>query len=144
MQARQFIRHPATIPIEARRVGQPVAEEALLAYCVGMGGLAFRGHVRLEPGSLVFLRISCVDPVFESNARVVWCKDAGNDAELGVEFLNADDAFKARMVEQVCYIENYRQQVLNAEKRELSPEDAAFEWVEKYAAMFPDAAHKPD
>jgi hypothetical protein len=31
--------------------------------------------------------------------------------ELGVEFLHQDDAFKARMVEQVCFIENYKKAV---------------------------------
>ena len=33
-----------------------------------------------------------VDPEFESDARVVWCRDCGADAELGVEFLNTEEA----------------------------------------------------
>ncbi len=41
------------------------------------------------------------------------------------------------MVEQVCYIEDYRRFVLMHEGRELSQEDAASEWIAKYAAQFP-------
>jgi hypothetical protein len=60
-----------------------------------------------------------------------------NSYETGVEFLSRDDAFMAHMVEQVCLIENYRQDILRTEGRLLSPEDAAKEWISKYAARFP-------
>jgi hypothetical protein len=42
-----------------------------------------------------------------------------------------------RMCEQVCHIENYRNEVKAAEGRELTPEQAAVEWVSKFAARFP-------
>ena len=63
------------------------------------------------------------------------CRD---DFELGVEFLNADDAFRARMVEQVCYIENYKLTVFREEGRRLSLEEAAREWISKFASDFPE------
>jgi hypothetical protein len=135
---RQFIRHPVAIPIEAHGVGQPADDRGLRAHSIGMGGLAFHCARRLEPGSVVHLRIPHVDPEFETDARVVWCSDIEGGSELGVEFLNSDDAYRTRMVEQVCQIENYRQQVLNTEGRKLSPEEAAREWIDGYAAHFPD------
>ncbi len=41
------------------------------------------------------------------------------------------------MIEQVCYIEQYRKEVLKKEGRKLSGEEAAMEWVEKYAKDSP-------
>ena len=55
-----------------------------------------------------------------------------------MSFLDAEDAFLARMVEQVCHIEDYRKSVHRIEGRELSPEEAAMEWIEKYASQFPE------
>jgi hypothetical protein len=38
------------------------------------------------------------------------------------------------MVEQVCHIEHYRKEVMVCEGRQLTSEDAAKEWVAKYAS----------
>ena len=132
MDARQFIRHPVSLPIE---VSQAAAE----AYCLGIGGLAFRYERAAEPGSFLHLRIPLVTPEFEVDAKVVWCRCAEGGVELGVEFLSADDAFRVRMVEQVCHIENYRQEICAEEGRELDFEQAAAEWIGKFSAKFPGA-----
>ena len=137
-EARKFIRHPVDIPIEVS-----VEDEALpgpqQGYNVGLGGLALRASHPVPPGTMVRLRITCVRPAFESRARVVWCRpgrDRGH--ELGVEFLEADAMFRARMVEQVCHIEDYRNRMRRA-GRELTPQEAAKEWVAAHAAAFPGA-----
>ena len=57
---------------------------------------------------------------------------------MGVEFLDRDDSFRARMVEQVCHIEQYKRQVLETEGRVLNGEQAAKEWIRRYAASFPN------
>jgi hypothetical protein len=41
------------------------------------------------------------------------------------------------MVEQICCIEHYREEILLNEGRELSCEEAATEWISTYAAQFP-------
>jgi hypothetical protein len=43
------------------------------------------------------------------------------------------------MVEQVCHIENYRKVVYQAEGLLLRAEEAAMEWISKYASQYPDA-----
>jgi hypothetical protein len=55
-----------------------------------------------------------------------------------VQFLDAADAFRARMVEQVCSIERYRREVRRREGRVLSGQEAAEEWIREHAARFPD------
>ncbi|MBI3479474.1 MAG: PilZ domain-containing protein [Nitrosomonadales bacterium] len=135
---RQFIRHPADIPIEAKAVGQqPHATHH--AFNLSVGGLAFRCDSQFMPGDVVAIRIPLVRPPFEAEARVAWCRARNGRPELGVEFLDQDDAYMARMVEQVCHIENYKQKIFQTEGRLLSPDEAAREWINKYAARFPDA-----
>ena len=129
---RQYMRHPIGIPIEV----SPETKRGKTT-SIGSGGLAFRADHDFEPGMLVHVKIPLVSPVFDSDARVVWCRPAGSGFELGVEFLDADDAFKARMVEQLCHIENYRHAVRRSEGRDLSAEEAARECIAKYAAVFP-------
>jgi hypothetical protein len=105
---------------------------------VSFGGLAFQSDCELEPGIVVDVRIPFVRPMFETKARVVWCGAHEGGFELGVEFLDPEDAFRARMVEQVCYIENYKKAVYRTEGRLLTAEEAAMEWIRKYASRFPD------
>ncbi len=68
---------------------------------------------------------------------MVWCRPAHACYELGIQFLAREDLFAARMVEQLCYIERYRREVLNTEGRELSSADAAREWIARFAEDFP-------
>jgi hypothetical protein len=107
---------------------------------LSLGGLAFRCDREFAQGDIVEIRIPFVNPPFEVKARVAWCAAHDGRIETGVEFLNQDDAFLVRMVEQVCSIENYKKEVLETEGRKLSPEEAAMEWIGKYAAGFPGSA----
>jgi len=133
---RQYIRHPSDIPIEVVRGRDSIAPAPCRIHDVCYGGLAFNSSHEVEPGSLVEVRIPCVRPAFVTKARVAWCKAQAGGFELGVEFLDADDAFRARMVEQICYIENYRKSVYETEGRALTSEEAALEWIGKHAAQF--------
>lgn len=134
---RQFVRHPAAIPIEVRAREQP-DQVTNGVYNVSKGGLAFHSDHVLEPGTVVEVIIPCVHPRFESVARVVWCQVMKGGVELGVEFLTAEDAFRARMVEQVCHIEQYKKEVFESEGRQLTSGEAAREWIGKYSAQFPN------
>jgi PilZ domain len=134
---RHFIRHPADIPIEVS-AGDQLVHATRHIHNVSLGGLAFESDGELEPGIIVEVRIPFVRPMFETKARVVWCSALEGGFELGVAFLDPEDAFRARMVEQVCHIENYKKVVYQAEGRLLTAEQAAMEWIGKYASQFPD------
>ncbi len=133
---RQFIRHPVRIPIEVSAPGHVFMQDETHSSDLGSGGLAFLSQLEIEPGTFIQISIPHVKPKFETEAKVVWCRRRGHGSELGVEFLNSEDAFKARMVEQVCHIENYKNRVVAREGRNLSLQEAALEWVSKYAADF--------
>ncbi len=134
---RRYTRHPASIPIEVK-ARSDLKHGTHNVVNLGIGGLAFRSDREFAQGEPVEIRIPFVQPPFGAQARVCWCKPHGDGFELGVEFLNQDDAYMARMVEQVCHIDNYRKAILRSEGRELSPDEAAREWIAKYAAKFPN------
>ena len=138
---RKFIRHPSDIPIQVL-MEDVVSDEKEYLTNISFGGLAFKSLVHLAEGTIVRVKIPLVNPVFETKGRVVWCKKAEDCFDVGIEFLEQKDIFKARMVEQVCYIEHYKREISAVEGRELTAEEAAIEWIMKYAADFPGVAGK--
>ena len=46
------------------------------------------------------------------------------------------DSFLERMEAQCCQIRRYQREVIRKEGRELSPDEAALEWIERYADTF--------
>lgn len=133
---RRFIRHTLDVPIEVQHdgVGPPASQ---LGVNVSSGGLAFLYDACPLVGDIVRIRIPSVDPPFEARARVVWCRPEDERFLVGVEFLDTADAFRARMVEQVCAVEQYRAKALEEEGRQLSSQEAAAEWIGRYAGRFP-------
>jgi hypothetical protein len=135
---RQFIRHPSDVPIEVRSAGDS-DYVGRGGKNVGFGGLAFLSDTAMKPETIVTLRMPCLRPVFEVNsARVTWCKNEGGQFAVGVQFLDADVAFRVRMVEQICHIENYRRDVEIQDGRKLTTEEAAKEWIRLYGSSFPN------
>lgn len=132
---RTFIRHPSDIPIEIQFENNPAEREKLLND-ISTGGLSFKSEVLLEENSFVKVRIPLIKPVFEAKGRVVWCKPENSHYDVGIEFVETDDIFKIRMVEQICHIEHYKKEVSEKEGRALSGREAALEWISKYANTF--------
>ncbi len=67
-----------------------------------------------------FRRHSLVIPIF----------DEGNDIRV---------AFKSRMLAQIARIDEYRRQMAHREGRELSRDEAAREWIHRFAEEFHDS-----
>jgi hypothetical protein len=134
---RQFIRHPVDVPVEiGTNDSNPLS--SLHTHDISLGGVALLSGFSVPAGARVRIRIPYVQPAFEAHARVAWCQPHEGGYELGVTFLDAEDAFLARMVEQILHIEDYRKSVRRLEARELSAEEAAEEWIAKHAAQFPE------
>ena len=132
---RRYIRHPTAIPI-SYRLGEVAASSSDYLDNLSAGGLCFKSRQALEPGAPILIEIPFVEPVFAFNGRVAWCRAKGELYEIGVNFETTTQA-SVRIVEQICYIEEYRKRVKRREGRALSSEEAAREWIEKYAAHFP-------
>jgi len=133
---RRYIRHPASVPITYSLEDRQDPHEELV-YNIGHGGLCFQSEQPVKTGSVIHINIPVHEPAFEADGTVVWCRERDGRYDVGVEFDNTDIEFRVRMVEQVCYIEHYRQEVEHDEGRVLSGKDAALEWIRKYGGVFP-------
>ncbi|MBN2011226.1 PilZ domain-containing protein [candidate division KSB1 bacterium] len=133
---RKFIRHPANVPIECQ-LNPLYAHQSNPLENVSIGGLSFQSPTPLPKNRFIRLRIPSVDPPFYATGTVVWCNKRDRDYVIGVKFIDQQTAFRMRMIEQVCHIEDYRKHVTEEEGRDISGEQAASEWIEKYAKDFP-------
>jgi hypothetical protein len=141
---RRFLRHTVHVPLEVERVpgSTPLEKEGVN---LSHGGLAFISSFCPAIGEVLRLRIRTVEPAFEADARVAWCRPEDGKYLVGVEFQDSTSAFQSRMVQQVCSIENYRKEVQQNEGRVLTTQEAASEWIARFAGQFPDAeAASPD
>ena len=134
---RQYIRHPTNIPIDYN-IGDLIVDEREYLNNIGHGGLSFQSRAPIEVGSQIMICIPIREPLFEEEGIVVWCSKRGDIYDVGVQFTNKLSEFRIRMVEQVCHIEHYKQEVLEKEGRTLSGKEAAAEWISRYAKNFPD------
>lgn len=133
---RTYIRHPANIPVQIE-VESETAGNTHRLNNVSRGGLAFNSAEPIAKGSVIQLTINAVDPAFEAQGIVTHCHRGPEQYLVGIEFIHRNDLFVARMVEQICHIEHYKREVAEHEGRELSGQEAATEWIRKYADSFP-------
>ncbi len=133
---RTHIRHPSSFPVSIKLAADD--RELVDRICnVSVAGLQVKLPHAIDEGTLVEVRITTITPVFSAAARTVWCHQTEADFEVGLHFLEPNDAFKVRMVAQICHIEEYRKSILARKGRHLTVEQAAREWIEKYADTFP-------
>jgi len=133
-ERRAFIRHPVDVPIQISPQDDTSIQDISMSD-IGEGGVAFYTNVAFKNGAVLSIKISHVQPPFEALCVVCWQTEAKGILEVGVRFLDAQSQFHARMVEQVCHIEDYRKKN-EEEGRVLSSEEAAHEWIAEYAADF--------
>jgi hypothetical protein len=137
---RKFIRHPSGVPIQvtldfAEDENDETVDQTITN--VSLGGLAFISQQPIE--LLERVRI-CIPVLKEDNylvGNVVWCEKVGSGYEIGIEFEKSKDVFRLRMIEQICHIEHYRKEIEKSEGRELNAQEAAKEWISKFAGEFP-------
>lgn len=138
---RSYIRHPVDVPISCQPSPSDSGEFSTARQShlkdVSTGGLSFFSADALQVGRKVCIHIDVVKPPFDAEARVTWCHPEANGYLVGLVFVEPDVEYQARMVEQLCHIEHYRKTVARLEGRKLTPQEAAMEWIEKYASDFP-------
>jgi Tfp pilus assembly protein PilZ len=137
MQKRESIRHPADIPL-SWTLGDVVVRDTEYLRNISVGGLAFSSTTRLAVGADIDIAIPIRKPELHIRGIVVWCTDKEDGTfDVGVQFKDAEAKFRMRMVEQVCHIEHFKKEVLRTEGRTLTSEQAAMEWIRRFAKDFP-------
>jgi hypothetical protein len=134
--ARKYIRHPVEIPLDYQITGESF-DSRDYSQNISIGGICFRSKERIPSGSILLIKIPTIDPKFEAIGRVIWCLEKEEFYDVGIEFIDDETTFRARLVEQICYIKKYQNDIRQQEGRELTDEEAAEEWTRIFAKNFP-------
>lgn len=128
---RNYIRHSASMPIEFE-INQGDLQTQNLQN-VSAGGLCFFSDQHIPQGVSISINIPHLKHSFTENCSVAWCTKVDDKYRIGVMFENDLTAFRLKMIEQVCHIEDYRKEIYVTEGRKLSAEEASQEWLDKFA-----------
>lgn len=131
----EFVAHPKDLPLEITLIEDqtfPVDTEEKLGF-VGITCLAANHY---ESGRSVRVTLEEIDPNFCVTGRIAWCDKELGEYRIAIEFPIKDECYCVRMVEQLSQIEHYRRQA-KTQGRRLNYNEAAAEWIQKFAASFP-------
>ncbi|WP_417531153.1 PilZ domain-containing protein [Marinobacter lipolyticus] len=133
---RRFIRHPTDFPILVFSNDSSHGDEASLCD-ISQGGLACSLKRKLRLGEAVALGIPSLEQDYRISGQIVRCRRCGKGYRVGIQFSDETEAFKSKMVEQVCQIEHFRRELCR-DGCEIDIETAAREWIERYGSQFAD------
>lgn len=133
---REYIRHPSDIPIKYHIRGLHPDITADLNN-ISHGGLCFCSENAVIINSFIIINFPVINPKVTFEGVVAWCHPINEVFDVGVKFLDKDSGFRVRLIEEICHIEHYRRMVSATEGRNLTGEQAAVEWIEKFASDFP-------
>ncbi len=133
---RQFLRHPCDFPVELVIRKQTFLPRQRL-HNISLGGVACNSPRGFRRGTSIELRIPLLGDAARYAGVIAWSRKQANDYWVGIAFIDEDTLFRARMVEQVCRIEQYRRQREQASGGSLPFEELALEWIAQNAADFP-------
>ena len=137
---RCFIRHPVTMTVECRKEGH-VEVSAREIREISFGGMSFVSADPYAPGDLIEMAFPVGTVRNRIAGEIIWSSPLGlKPAALfanGLKFLCKQVLFMARMIEQMCCIEQYREAQARQYSRALSGDEAAREWIRMCAARFP-------
>jgi hypothetical protein len=129
-ERRRFVRHVTEVPVVCRRAGQHASERDHLDD-MSLGGLAFVSDERYESGDSLEVSFPSISPDQLLPCTVSWRREMKGQASpryvYGVQFGDEGLLFRARLVNKVCDIEEYRGNQLRRWGRRISSEQAARE-----------------
>ena len=135
-ERRTYARHPIRVPITVR----PPSGGPELRTTVGdlsEGGLCFSCPIQLETGGTVEVSLPIADASFTMTGTVTRSTPAEEGGFcVGIAFLHPTMSFRMKLAEQVLRIHELRQELARERGKEVTDEEAARHWVERYAAEF--------
>jgi hypothetical protein len=141
LERRKFFRHPSNVPVECRVQAHSDFQQHEMRD-ISHGGIAFISDRVYELGDVVELRYPSLTYPESVRGQIVWTAElsGGKDAQFinGLSFQDETDHYHGRIVEQICYIEDYRREQREKHGRELTSREAATEWIAANAADFPE------
>lgn len=136
-ERRRFVRHPLEFPLTYKVLDQT---SFTISQTTDMSdfGISFLADEPLTEGQLLELDIHSPKKLFHAKSIVKWqnYSSTENKYRIGVMFVNRQEGFHARMLEQICQIDLYHRYKMQTEKREIPYNEVAFEWINLYGKSF--------
>ena len=142
IEYRHFIRHPLCLPLSYKIIekSQTKDQENIPSETVNvsLGGLLFPSKHPIGPESRIAIKMPFENKVFNIRAQVVRCSQNSETKlyDIAVSFLKAQEAFKAKMIEQIYLIAGYRDMLRLQSGKEVSLEEASRKWIKRYSTRF--------
>lgn len=137
-----YIQHPREIPvtlISASACSEGSSDASLIDVAANQtskeAGICFWTSEHPQVQDKVVLGIDLDNNHFIGKGSVVRVQPEKEGSWVCVK-IDPEDAFAIRMAEQLCQIEHYRADNKHYLDRTMSQDEAAQEWIAKYAALF--------
>jgi len=129
-ERRRFVRHPIEIPLTYKVLNN---DRFNLSQTKNLSdfGISFLSNDPLPIGQVIEINITSPRVHLLAKSVVKWQKYSTEECKyrVGVMFINRQEGFRARMVEQMCHIDLYRRRKMQEENRDIPYNEAAFEWI---------------
>ncbi len=131
---RKHVRHVTGVPVEVRVEYNSNLSDSINN--ISHGGLSFIADDKLELDEVIKVGCPLLKQESSLSGKVVWCKKSAAGYEIGLEFSDAEEVERLKVVEHICQIESFRSEIEKTEGRKLSGEQATREWVSRFAGDF--------
>ena len=142
IEYRHFIRHSLSLPLSYKVIEKSLKKDPenirSQTINVSLGGLLFPAKHPVDPESKIEIKMPFENKVFNVKARVVRCIQNSDTKlyDIAVNFVRTQEAFKAKMIEQIYLIAGYRDMLSLESGEEVSMEEASRKWIERYSERF--------
>lgn len=105
-ERRQFIRHPADVPLNITRIESDDEERHSSLRDISFGGLSFVTSDFFESGDYVTVSFPLVDEAVEIKGQIVWSEMISDrfpqKIQYGLRFLDKATLERVRVIEDIC------------------------------------------
>ncbi len=135
-QLQGFIKHPERFPLQVKRLNFWERHKLDMNNPSNIG-LTYVSTQPQKLGSILELTVPTRKDTYSFKGKVVAIKAKEDGFDIGVWLIDAEDAPKLRIIEQICHIELYLSDKKYREGPFVSPEKITEEWIGKFASHFP-------
>jgi c-di-GMP-binding flagellar brake protein YcgR len=141
-ERRHYIRHPISIPLVYKVMKQQIERDRQDGQSetinVSVGGLLFSAEHPVKPDSMIEIKMPFENRIFNLKAKVVRCVNNPETKfyDIAVSFFRLHEAFKAKMIEQIYLISEYRDLLSLQLGKEIAFEEASRKWIKQYSERF--------
>lgn len=142
IERRHFIRHPLSLPLTYKIIKPECDKKQKNIQSetsdVSMGGLLFPAKHSVEPDSMIAIKMPFENKMFNIKAKVIRCVNNPETKfyDIAVSFLRFQESFKAKMIEQIYLISEYRDLLSLQLGQEVPLEEASRKWIKRYSERF--------